>query len=237
MGDEYAAAAEALANLVAITNLDPAQASELLANAGGNLELAVNDFFMGPAAAGSGGGGGGGGGEGGAGGDVAGDADMGGGDGDDDDDEYDGEEDEFDDEGMGLGAAVVGAYQQPQRSAPPPLKRAKVEMRQPPRAEALSADECKKLQQVFGLSSPVADGGDKLHRSVSDRQHSWAFGDDRSLTYLLSCFRKLLALDPAALAAPERDCFAKAVLLHHARTMLLSGEAHDDGLALEQCGQ
>ncbi|KOO24061.1 baculoviral iap repeat-containing protein 6 [Chrysochromulina tobinii] len=105
-------------------------------------------------------------------------------------------------------------------------------MRQPPRAEALSADECKKLQQVFGLSSPVADGGDKLHRSVSDRQHSWAFGDDRSLTYLLSCFRKLVALDPAALAAPERDCFAKAVLLHHARTMLLSGEAHDDGLAL-----
>ena len=54
MAEEYAAHAEAIANLVAITNVDPAHAADLLANAGGDLELAVNDFFLGGEAAAAG---------------------------------------------------------------------------------------------------------------------------------------------------------------------------------------
>ena len=133
-------------------------------------------------------------------------------------------------------------------------KAAKVEMRQPPKLST-ATDELKgQLQRVFGLTSAPVDAAEKLHRAVSDRMQSWAFGDERSLTYLLNCFGRLGAAFPTAaqaianasggtggavspqIAQAEADCFPLAVLLHHARAILLSGEAHDDGLGLFQEG-
>ena len=40
------------------------------------------------------------------------------------------------------------------------------------------------------------------------------------------------ATSQSQVEAIEKSCFALAVLLHHARTTFLSGEAHDDGLGL-----
>ena len=69
----------------------------------------------------------------------------------------------------------------------------------------------------------------QLHRAVSTRMNSWAYGDDRLLTYLLSCYHKLVRAVPSPV---EAECFPYAVLLHHTRAALLSGEAHDDGCVL-----
>ena len=79
--------------------------------------------------------------------------------------------------------------------APPPSKRAKVEMRSAPKqAEAADAVRAA-LQSLFGLRDAPPDAADKLHRLVDDRKQSWAYGDDRSLTYLLACYQRLCASD------------------------------------------
>ena len=237
--------AEQIATLVALTGVAPAQAVDLLQNAGGDLQLAINDYFIqmeggDPNAAPPPGGGG----------DEDAMADDDGGGSHDDDDEDD---DDFEDDAGGL-LSPYSPQGQNALTPPPPPKRPKVEMRQPPKLST-APDELKgQLQRVFGLTSAPVDAAEKLHRAVSDRMQSWAFGDERSLTYLLNCFGRLGAAFPTAaqaianasggtggavspqIAQAEADCFPLAVLLHHARAILLSGEAHDDGLGLFQEG-
>ena len=234
--------ADAVATLCAITGCPAQQAQVLLQGAAGNVELAVNDFFMAmeggggggwqaapaPAAAGGGGGaataGGGGGGAAGA---EAGEDST-----DDEDEEF------FEDSEMLL--PPTGGYDAAPSAPLPKAKRAKVDVRQAPVLEppADTADLRKNLQAVFELGSLPADCADKLHGLVKDRFHSWAHAS-RSLPYLLECHRRLLTVlgpgdytaEPAAGA-----CFPLTVLLHHGRAALVSGEANDERMALFQEG-
>ena len=159
--------ADTIAQLCAITGVDAPQAVMLLQNAGGDVQMAIEDFFMSM----DGGGGGGGGGEGGGGGGGGdGDAmDDGGGhaDGDDGANEDASYDDDDDDEGwdedapMGLGV-YANNPSHVSSAADPPSKRAKVEMRQAPNDPNLSTEDRKLLQQVFGLSTLPGDGASQV---------------------------------------------------------------------------
>lgn len=181
--------ADAIATLCAITGVMPPQAADLLQNAGGDVQLAINDFFLQM-----------------EGGDGGGPANEAPGDDDDDDDgamddEDDDEDDFLDEEGGGDLIGYGGNAAPAPQLAPPPSKRAKVEMRQAPK-QASASDELKaQLQRVFALTAVPVDAADKLHRAIDDRVHSWAYGDERSHTYLLNCFSRLGAALPAAAQA------------------------------------
>ena len=101
---------------------------------------------------------------------------------------------------LGYGAAGAAGGNAPPQLASPPSKRAKVEMRSAPKlSSSASADLVKgQIQVLFGLNSLPADCDSKLHRAVDDRKQSWAFGDERSLTYLLSCYKRLCASEAKA---------------------------------------
>jgi hypothetical protein len=191
--------ADQIAMLCAITNCTPQQAAQLLANAGGDMNLAVNDFWEGgggdsgdgaPPQQGGGGGGGGA-----APGPAANDDESEDDEedhGDDDDEDYD-SDDEFAEGNVLLGYDGGNAASP---LAPPPSKRAKVDMRSPPKLPAASEQVKGQLQVLFSLNAPPADCEAKLHRAVDDRKQSWAYGDERSLT-----------CKPAA-AAPSLDTVA-----------------------------
>ena len=88
----------------------------------------------------------------------------------------------------------------PPHLAPPP-KRTKVEARQAPKISTTDPALLAKLQSIFALRAAPPDAADKLHRAIDDRLHSWAFGDERSLTYLLACFGRLGHAEPDAATA------------------------------------
>jgi len=185
--------ADDIANLCAITGCQPSQAVTLLQNAGGDLTVAVNDFFLqmeGGGAAESVP-------DNGAAGDAAAAAMDAESDDEDAEDVEADDDDEFVDEDAGM---LLGGYggNNAASPAPPPSKRAKVEARKAPKEEGASDELKGQLQGVFALTKLPDDAADKLNRLVDDRVHSWAYGDERSLTYLLSCFGRVGGLFPAA---------------------------------------
>ena len=143
--------ADAISMLCGLTGLDPQQAAALLANAGGDMQLAVNDHFLameggGEAAT--------------AGSQAAATAGEEGEEGDDDGSDGWADDDSWEDEQApsGLGPTPSSAHQLP----PPPSKRTKVELRQPPTLASLSPELRAQLQKVFALASPPADGANQV---------------------------------------------------------------------------
>ena len=79
---------------------------------------------------------------------------------------------------------------------------------------ASAADELRaSLQGVFALTEAPPDAAEKLHRAVDNRLKSWAFGDERSLTYLLACFGRLGAAYPSAAQALAKSTSSSDVAL------------------------
>lgn len=215
---------EGVAIICSVTGCSTQEAQALFEHAAGDVTLAINDFFMAMNGEGDGA--------------PAGNDDP---IADEGSAASDGMASDIDDGFDGLPAA--SAPLPPPPPAAPPPKRAKVELRSAPIAPSASAALLKQLQTIFGLTSIPTDASNSFHRAVSDRISSWAHGEDRCLSYLASCYSRLPgvlgggpdAYGPDRLSSPvplEEACYPFAALLHHARVFLLSGEAHDDGLAL-----
>jgi len=196
--------AAAVAHLVAVTGCAPHEALTLLEQAGGNIEMAANEYYF---------------------------ASEGGAPGTDGS-EYEGEDgsdsmtdgsDEYDDDS----ATEAGAQAPLLMSRPPAPKRAKLDERPAPQLSSADGAALGLAKEVFALSAAPTDAADRLHRAVLDRAQSWAYGEDRGLRYLLSCFGRAKAVSEGGFAA-----FAREAVLHHARETLLSGAADEDGLSL-----
>ena len=111
----------------------------------------------------------------------------------------------------------------PQLSGPP-FKKAKLEMRAAPTLATCTPALLTTLQQVFGLRTTPADAADALHIAITGRLASWAHGNDRSFTYLFACYRRLPGGGGGGGGTAE-EVFPREALLHHARLLLLNGEA------------
>ncbi len=208
---------DAIATFIAFTGADNQMAAQFLQMANNDVEMAASLFFAaaegGPAPG--------------------------------EDDPMDGGgESQGEDDGSDYDDALpaMPAADEPPPPVPMPHKRQKVELRPGPTLPNASAALLATLQQTFALKTKPADAGDALHKTINERYKSWAHDtDDRGLAYLCQCWLRAKAAAEAAggeftlsgeAVGGGEGGYPMACALHHARTLLLSGEATDDGLSL-----